>query len=79
MFDFFELGMWAIIAIAFMSAIALLVMHWLAQRSQNHINETSHSALHSLHSLGINAIIAANEMKIVDHSLEDKRHTNNSP
>jgi len=71
--DIIEMGVWAIIGIAILSALATLALHFLAQRSQQHMNETSQSNLYNLHSLGIQAIIGANEMKIVDESLESRK------
>lgn len=67
-----EMGVWAIIGIAILSVLATLALHFLAQRSQQHSNETSQANLYNLHSLGIQAIIGANEMKIVDESLESR-------
>jgi hypothetical protein len=71
--DIIEMGVWAIIGIAILSVLATLALHFLAQRSQQHMNETSQSNLYNLHSLGIQAIIGANEMKIVDESLESRK------
>ena len=71
MIDIVEMGVWAIIGIAILSVLATLALHFLAQRSQQHMNENSQSNLYNLHSLGIQAIIGANEMKIVDDSLQD--------
>ena len=71
--DLGQMGIWAIIGIGFMGALTTLVLHFLSQRSQQHMNETSQSNLYNLHSLGIQAIIGANEMKIVDESLESKK------
>jgi type II secretory pathway pseudopilin PulG len=68
-----EMGVWAIIGIAILSVLATLALHFLAQRSQQHSNETAQSNLYNLHSLGIQAIIGANEMKIVDESLESRK------
>ena len=62
MFEFFELGMWAIVAIIFLGVIGTIGLCYLAQKS-----------LFNIHSLGIQSIIAANEMRIVDKSLEDKK------
>jgi hypothetical protein len=70
--DIIEMGVWAIIGIAILSVLATLALHFLAQRSQQHSNETSQASLYNLHSLGIQAIIGANEMKIVDESLESR-------
>jgi type II secretory pathway pseudopilin PulG len=70
--DIVEMGVWAIIGIAILSVLATLALHFLAQRSQQHSNETSQANLYNLHSLGIQAIIGANEMKIVDESLQDR-------
>jgi len=67
-----EMGVWAIIGIAILSVLATLALHFLSQRSQQHSNETSQANLYNLHSLGIQAIIGANEMKIVDESLESR-------
>lgn len=72
MTDIIEMGVWAIIGIAVMSVLTMLALHFLAQRSTQHMNETSQSNLYNLHSLGIQAIIGANEMKIVDQSLESR-------
>jgi hypothetical protein len=71
--DIIEMGVWAIIGIAMLGVLTTMVMHFLAQRSQQHMNETSQSNLYNLHSLGIQAIIGANEMKIVDESLESRK------
>ena len=66
------MGVWAIIGIGILCVLAMLALQFLSQRSLQHMNETSQSNLYNLHSLGIQAIIGANEMKIVDESLEDK-------
>jgi hypothetical protein len=71
--EIIKMGVWAIIGIAILSVLATLALHFLAQRSQQHSNETSQSNLYNLHSLGIQAIIGANEMKIVDESLESRK------
>jgi hypothetical protein len=71
--EIIEMGVWAIIGIAMLGVLTTMVMHFLAQRSQQHMNETSQSNLYNLHSLGIQAIIGANEMKIVDESLESRK------
>jgi ABC-type transport system involved in cytochrome bd biosynthesis fused ATPase/permease subunit len=68
-----EMGVWAIIGIALLTVLATLAIHFLSQRSQQHMNETSQSNLYNLHSLGIQAIIGANELKIVDDSLQDNQ------
>jgi heme A synthase len=70
-----EMGVWAIIGIAVLCVLATLALHFLAQRSQQHSNETSQSNLYNLHALGLQAIIGANEMKIVDDSLQDNGPT----
>jgi LPS O-antigen subunit length determinant protein (WzzB/FepE family) len=70
--DIIEMGVWAIIGIAILSVLATLALHFLAQRSQQHTNETSQANLYNLHALGIQAIIGANEMMIVDNSLQDR-------
>lgn len=70
--EMIELGILAIIGITLILAITIAVMHFFAQRSQQHLSELSHQSLHSIHSLGINSIIAANEMKIVDETLESR-------
>jgi heme A synthase len=70
--DIIEMGVWAIIGIAILSVLATLALHFLAQRSQQHTNETSQANLYNLHALGIQAIIGANEMMIVDSSLQDR-------
>lgn len=70
--ELIEMGVWAIIGIAILSVLATLALHFLAQRSQQHTNETSQANLYNLHALGIQAIIGANEMMIVDNSLQDR-------
>jgi hypothetical protein len=71
--DIIQMGIWAIIGIATLCVLAMLALHFLAQRSMQHMNETSQSNLYNLHSLGIQSIIGANEMKIVDESLESRK------
>lgn len=66
-------GVEAIIIIAILCVLTMLALHFLAQRSLQHMNETSQSNLYNLHSLGIQAIIGANEMKIVDESLQNHK------
>jgi len=60
--NIFELGILALIAIGFAGAILQGVLSYL-----------SHRSLNDIHSLGIQAIIGANEMRIIDRSLEDSR------
>jgi len=74
-----EMGVWAIIGIAVISVLAMLAIHFLAQRSQQHQAEMSQLNLHNIHSLGIQAIIGANEMVIIDESLESRKNPNTSP
>ena len=76
MLDIMNAGVQAIIIIAVLAVLMVMVLHFLAQRSQQHTNETSQANLYNLHALGIQAIIGANEMKIVDNSLQD---TNGQP
>ena len=71
--ELMELGIWAIIGVGFMGALTTLVLHFLGQRSQQHMNETSQANLYNLHSLGVQAIIGANEMQIVDKSLQETK------
>lgn len=69
--DLMQVGIFGMIGIGFMGAVTTLILHFLGQRSQQHMAETSQTNLNNLHSLGIQAIIGANEMKIVDKSLEN--------
>lgn len=71
MTDIIEMGVWAMLGIGILTALIVLITHIVAQRSQQHMNETSQANLYNLHSLGIQAIIGANEMKIVDESLSN--------
>ena len=71
MFDLVEMGVFALVGIGILVAVVVLITHIIAQRSQQHMNETSQANLYNLHSLGIQAIIGANELKIVDDSLEN--------
>ena len=71
MIDIIEMGVWAMLGIGILTALIVLITHIVAQRSQQHMNETSQANLYNLHSLGIQAIIGANEMKIVDESLQN--------
>jgi len=64
-------GVQAIIVIAIMSVLTMLVSHFVAQRSQQHMAETAQSNLLNMHSMGLQAIIGANEMVIIDKSLQD--------
>ena len=71
MIGIIEMGVWAMLGIGILTALIVLITHIVAQRSQQHMNETSQANLYNLHSLGIQAIIGANEMKIVDESLSN--------
>ena len=64
-------GIQAIIVIGIMSVLTMLVLHFLAQRSQQHMAETAQSNLLNMHSMGLQAIIGVNELQIVDRSLQD--------
>jgi type II secretory pathway pseudopilin PulG len=64
-------GVQAIIVIGIMSVLTMLVLHFLAQRSQQHMAETAQSNLLNMHSMGLQAIIGVNELQIVDRSLQD--------
>ena len=72
MYQIIEMGVWAMLGVGILTALVMLITHIVAQRSQQHMNETSQANLYNLHSLGIQAIIGANEMNIVDESLSDK-------
>lgn len=63
-YSIFELGIIATVALGFLLGVAQVVLSYLAQRNMN-----------DMHSLGIQAIIAVNEMKTVDRSLEDSKTT----
>jgi len=78
MLDIMASGVQAIIIIAILGVISTIVMHFLAQRSLQHTNETTQSNLYNLHALGMQAIIGANEMKIVDESLQNHKNKQNS-
>jgi len=80
--EIIETGVWAMLGVGILVALIMLITHIVAQRSQQHMNETSQANLYNLHSLGVQAIIGANEMKIVDDSLQngDRRtHTVATP
>ncbi|MFC1924267.1 hypothetical protein ACFLXA_02755 [Chloroflexota bacterium] len=64
------MGVGAMIVLMLLVGIAVVMTHVFASRNIQHLAEVSHSSLLSLHSLGINAIIASNEMLIVDEALE---------
>jgi len=64
LYDVFELGVIATVALGFLMGIAQVILSYLSQRNLN-----------DMHSLGLQAIIGANEMKIVDKSLEDSKTT----
>jgi len=68
--ELMQIGIFGMLGIGFMGAVTVLITHVLAQRSQQHMAEVSQTNLNNVHSLGIQAIIGANEMKIVDASLE---------
>jgi len=65
-------GVGAMIILLLLVGIAVTILHVFAQRNIQQLSETSHSSLLSMHSLGMNAIIAANEMVIVDNALENQ-------
>jgi hypothetical protein len=71
MLDIMTAGIQAIIIIAIMSVLTMLVLHFLGQRSQQHMAETAQSNLINMHSMGLQAIIGVNELQIVDKSLQD--------
>lgn len=71
MLDIMNTGVQAIIIIGIMSVLTMLVLHFLAQRSQQHMAETAQSNLLNMHSMGLQAIIGVNELEIVDRSLQD--------
>ena len=71
-----EMGVWGILGVGVISVIAMLVLHYLAQRSQQHQAEIAQQNLSNIHSMGIQAIIGANEMVIIDESLESRKSPN---
>jgi Tfp pilus assembly protein FimT len=72
MTDIMTAGIQAIIIIAIMAVLTMLALHFLAQRSQQHMAETAQSNLINMHSMGLQAIIGSNELSVVDQSLQDK-------
>jgi hypothetical protein len=74
--EIIEMGVWAIIGLAVISVLAMLGIHFLAQRSQQHMAEIGQTNLANIHSMGIQAIIGANEMIIIDESLESRNSHN---
>jgi Tfp pilus assembly protein FimT len=72
MLDIMTAGIQAIIIIAIMAVLTMLALHFLAQRSQQHMAETAQSNLINMHSMGLQAIIGSNELSVVDQSLQDK-------
>jgi competence protein ComGC len=66
-----DAGIQAILVVAILAVLMVLVLHFLAQRSQQHMAEQGQANLINMHSMGLQAIIGANEMKIVDDSLAD--------
>jgi hypothetical protein len=71
MLDIMNAGIQAIIIVAILAVLMVLILHFLAQRSQQHMAEQGQANLINMHSMGLQAIIGANEMKIVDDSLSD--------
>ena len=71
-----EMGVWGILGVGVISVIAMLILHYLAQRSQQHQAEIAQQNLANIHSMGIQAIIGANEMVIIDESLETRKIPN---
>ena len=71
MLDIMNAGIQAIIIVAILVVLMVVILHVLAQRSQQHMAEQAQASLVHLHSLGLQAIIGANEMKIVDDSLSN--------
>ena len=71
MLDIMNAGIQAIIIVSILAVLMVLVLHFLAQRSQQHMAEQGQANLINMHSMGLQAIIGANEMKIVDDSLGD--------
>jgi competence protein ComGC len=71
MLDIMNAGIQAIIIVAILAVLMVLILHFLAQRSQQHMAEQGQANLINMHSMGLQAIIGANEMKIVDDSLQD--------
>jgi hypothetical protein len=75
MLDIMNAGIQAIIIISILAVLMVLVLHFLAQRSQQHMAEQGQSNLINMHSMGLQAIIGANEMQIVDKSLNEPAAT----
>ena len=73
MLDIFELGVWAIVAIGFMSALITVITHVLAQRSQQHMAEQSQANQVNLLAAGLQAITGVNVIQTVDKSLEENK------
>jgi hypothetical protein len=67
------IGVASIVALLILIGIAVVVIQVFTARSVEHIISLGMTSLIGIHQLGINAIIGANEMKIVDASLEDKK------
>lgn len=75
MIEIMTSGVQAIIIISILSVLTMLALHFLAQRSQQHMAETAQSNLINMHSMGLQAIIGVNELQIVDKSLQDNTVT----
>ena len=73
--EIIEMGVWALLGLVVLFGIAMLASHIFAQRSQQHLNETSHASLISMISMGVNAIVGSNGMNTVDKAIEHKPKT----
>jgi|GEM_PF-4372624 len=73
MLPLLELGVWAIIGIGILCVLTMLVLHYLAQRSQQHMAETGQSNIINLLTMGMQGLIGTNTVKIVDDSLTEKK------
>ncbi len=64
LYDVFVTGIIATVALGFLMGVSQVILSYLAQRNLN-----------DMHSMGIQAIIGVNEMKVIDRSMEDNKTT----
>ena len=75
MLDIFELGVWAMVAVGFMAALTMLILHIMAQRSQQHMAEQSQANQVNLLAQGLQAMTGVNIIQTVDKSIENQPKT----
>jgi type II secretory pathway pseudopilin PulG len=79
MLDIMNAGVQAIIIVIILGVLSMIGLHYLAQRSQQHMAEQAQNNLINMQSMGLQAIVGVNTIDIVDKSLNELPTTTGPP